>query len=162
MRHNPRYGIMRQLVQRGAVVCGGVFEGVLRRQVNAVLSPAVECTVRLVVRDVRARVLQDLLASLYSLECRLLFGRVRGNALDLLSVKDGVNTVDEPRSLSIRVVAIGRAFSTAVRQGRLRLVGGLFDLPVLNLGTLLAPADLPPVVGSLFVSHPTWVFVSAL
>jgi len=41
-------------MQCGAVVSGGVLEGVLRRQVDVVLRAAVEGAIRLVVGDVRA------------------------------------------------------------------------------------------------------------
>src|SRR3984957_20722240 len=94
-------------MQCGAVVSGGVLEGVLRRKVDAVLRAAVERAIRLVVRDVRARILEDLLTRLDSLESCVLLGRVLWNMLDLLSVEDGVHAVNEPRFLSIRAVAIG-------------------------------------------------------
>src|SRR5580704_12632903 len=133
-------------MQCSAVVSGGVFEGVLRRQVDAVLRAAVECAIRLVVRDVRARILQDLLTRLDSLESCVLLGRMRRNALDLLSVKDGVHAVDQAGFLGIRVVAVGCASITAsVRSGWLHLIRSLPDLPVFNLGAFLAPAYLPSV-----------------
>src|SRR5260370_28376928 len=92
-------------MQCGAVVSGGVLEGVLRWRVDAVLGTAVESAIRLVVRDAGTRVIQDLLARLDSLESCVLLGRVRRNALDLLSVEDGVHAVDKPRFLGARVVA---------------------------------------------------------
>ncbi len=150
-------------MQCGAVVSGGVLEGVLRWQVDAVLRAAVECAIRLVVRDVRARILQDLLTRVDSLESCVLLLRVWRNVLDLLSVEDGVHAVNEPGFLGIRVVAISCAPITAsVRQGWLRLIRSLPDLPIFNLGAFLAPADLPSVVGGLFVSHPPGVSVAAL
>src|ERR1700722_3927052 len=110
-------------MQCGAVVSGGVLEGVLRRQVDAVLRAAVECAIRLVVRDVRARILQDLLTRLDSLESGVLLAHVRRNPLDLLGVEYGVYAVDELRFLSVRAVAIGRAPITAsVGPGWLRLL----------------------------------------
>ena len=70
-------GPVRQLMQRGAVVSSGVFESVFRRQMDAVLRAAVKGAIRLVVADLRAGVLQDLLARLDSLERRILLGLVR-------------------------------------------------------------------------------------
>src|SRR5258708_10708076 len=77
---------MGQLMQCRAVVSSSVLEGVLRRQVYAVLGAAVESAIHLVVRNVGVGVLQDLLTRLDGLETRLLFGSVRRNMLDLLSV----------------------------------------------------------------------------
>src|SRR5260370_13311573 len=154
---------MCQLMQCGAVVSGGVLEGVLRWQVDAVLRAAVECAIRLVVRDVRARILQDLLTRVDSLESCVLLGRVVRNVLDLLSVEDGVHAVNEPGFLGIRVVAISCApISASVRPGWLRFVRGLPDLPVFNLSAFLAPAYLPSVIGRLLVGHPPRVFVAPL
>ena len=106
---------------------------------------------------------QDLLASLDSLEGCVLFWRVRRNTIDLLGIEDRVNAMDEPRFLGARVVAIGCAcIAASVRPGWLRLVRSFFGLPVFNLGAFLAAADLPSVIGRLLVRHPPWVFVSAL
>src|ERR1700733_14970455 len=96
---------MRQLMQRRPIISSRIFEGVLRRQVDAVLGAAVECAVRLVVGDVRAGVVQNLLARLDSLESRVLFRCVWRDALDLLSVEDGVDAVDEFGFLGVLVVA---------------------------------------------------------
>ena len=60
---------------------------------------------------------QDLLARLDSLESCLLLGRVRRNALDLLSVEDGVHAVNEPRFLGIRVVAGWPCLTDPVQAG---------------------------------------------
>ena len=97
---------VRQLMQCSAVISGSVLEGILRWQVDAVLRAAVECAIRLVVRDVRARVLQDLLARLDGFETGVLLGRVGRNALDLLGVEYRVHAVDEPRFLGIRAVPL--------------------------------------------------------
>ena len=77
------------------------------------------------------------------------------DAVDLLSVEDRVPPVDEPRSLGIRVVAIGRTPITgSARPGWPRVVRSIFDLPVFDLGAFLATADLPSVIGGLLVGHP--------
>src|SRR5665213_3447079 len=152
---------MSQLMKCRAVIPSSVLEGVLRWQVDAVLRAAIECAIRLVVRDVRARVRQDLLSRLDSLEGCVLLGRVRRNPLDLLGVEDRVYAVNEPRFLGIRVVAIG-CIAASIRPRRPCLVRRLFDIPVLNLGALLAPAYLPSVVCGLLVSHPSRVFVAVL
>src|SRR5579863_1285853 len=94
---------MRQLMQRRPIISSRILEGVLRRQVNAVLRPAVECAVGLIVRDVRAGVVQNLLARLNSFKGRVLFRRMRRDALDLLSVEDGVDAMDEFGFLGIPV-----------------------------------------------------------
>jgi hypothetical protein len=57
-------GPVRQFVQCRAVVACCVLESVFRRQVDAVLGTAVECAIRLVMSDVRAGVVQDLLTRL--------------------------------------------------------------------------------------------------
>ena len=59
--------------------------------------------------DVRARVVQDLLARLDSLKGCVLFGGVRRNAVDLLGVEDRIHAMDEPRFLGGRLVAIDYA-----------------------------------------------------
>src|SRR5579863_7486317 len=104
---------MCELMQCCPVVSSSILEDVLRRQVNAVLRPAVVCSIRLVVRDVRARVLQDLLARLNGLKGCVLLGCMRRNTLDLLSVENRVHAVDEPRFLRVRLVAIAGVRITA-------------------------------------------------
>src|SRR5471032_2982577 len=127
------------------------------------MGAAVKRLVRLIVGDVRARVLQNLLARLCSLEGCVLFGRVWRDALDLMGVEDRVYAVDEPRFPGVRfVVRSGAPVAGAGGSGWLCFVRSLFDLPVFNLGALLASADLPSVIGSLLVRHPPLVVVAAL
>src|SRR5471032_1250253 len=127
------------------------------------MGAAVKRLVRLIVGDVRAGVLQNLLARLGSLEGCMLFWRVGRNALDLVGVEDRVYAVDEPRFPGVRfVVRSGAPIAGARRSGWLCLIRSLFDLPVFNLGAFLAPADLPSVIGSLLVCHPPLVVIAAL
>jgi hypothetical protein len=65
---------------------------------NAVRCPAVESAVRLVVADLGAGVLQDLLTGLGSLEWRVLPGFICRNPVDLLCIENGVHAMDEPRT----------------------------------------------------------------
>src|SRR5208282_5550641 len=109
----------------------------------------------------RAGVIQNLLARLDGFERGVLFRDVRWNALDLLGVEDRVYAVDEPRFLSIRGAATGR-ITASIGPGRLRFVGSLFNLPVLNLGALFASLHLPSVLCGLLVGHPPRVLVAAL
>jgi hypothetical protein len=75
------------------------------------------------VRDVRARIREDLLTRLDSLESCVLLGRVLGNVLDLLSVEDGIHAVNEPGFLGNRIVAIsGAPITASVGPGWLCLV----------------------------------------
>src|SRR6185437_487065 len=115
---------------------------------------------RLIVRDVRTRILQDLLARLHGFKGCVLLGCMRRNTLDLLGIENRVHAMYEPRFLGIRVVAISCAPITAsVRPGWLRPVRSMLGFPVFNLGALLAPADLPTAIGGLLVGHPPRVLV---
>jgi hypothetical protein len=152
MRHNPGYGIMRKFVERRSVIARRVFERLAWRQVDAVAAGTVEGAIHLVVADLRAGVGQDALTGLSRLECAVNSGLVRRDAIDLFGIEDGVDAVDQARLLTVRLVfalRVAVAFS------------GFLHLPELDLRALLALSDLPALLGSLAVGHPSRVLESA-
>src|ERR1035438_533426 len=113
--------------------------------------------------DVCAGVVQDLLARMHGVEGCVLFWGMRRNAVHLLAIEDRVYAVDEPRFPSAGIVAVGCAcIAKSVGWRWLRLVRSFFGLPVFDLSTLLATADLPSVVRCLLVCHPSGVLIVAL
>src|SRR4249920_1040774 len=131
-------------MQCSAVIACSVLEGVLWGQVNAVRRPIVVRTIRLIVEDCRPAVVQNVLGSLYHFEHPPLFRGPFGNAVDLLCVEDGVDTMNE--SISPTLIRLVGGLTPIALSGtnwfRSRVTAG-FHLPKLNLGSLLSLANLP-------------------
>ena len=70
-------GPMCEFVERRAVITRRVFEGFLRRQVDAVCGRTIERAVALVVRDFRAGICEDALTTLNGFECGSVAGARR-------------------------------------------------------------------------------------
>src|SRR3954447_25387978 len=94
-------GPVSKFVQRGAVVPCCISEGFLLREVNAIPTPAVECTIGLVVQDLCARVLEDLLAGLYDFEGWPFPWSMRRYSINLGRVENRVYPVNETRAIAI-------------------------------------------------------------
>ncbi len=86
---------VRKFVERRAVVSTGFLEGVLRRQVDTVLCPTVKRPIRLIVRDLRAGVRKNLLASLDRFKSRTRCRLERWDVIDLLCVENRVDPMNE-------------------------------------------------------------------
>jgi hypothetical protein len=85
-----------KFMKRRSVIAGGIFEGGFGRKMNAVLRPAVEGPVRLVMEHLRTGPGKDTLTRLDRLERCVLFRAVRGYAVNLLCVEYCVNAMDQP------------------------------------------------------------------
>src|SRR3984885_7735203 len=146
---------MCELMERRAVIAGGIFEGLLGWEMDAVLSAIVEGPVRVVMDHLRPGVPQDLLAGLHSFKGRVLFRGIGRNAIHLLGIEDGVDAMDQARPFPIRAAVSGRApFVTVIWAGGPDAVGSGLDLPKLDLGALFSLAYLPAAFGGLSVGHP--------
>src|SRR3954451_15297082 len=89
-------GPVRSFVKSSSVITGSIFECLLRREVNAVVSSVIEATVCLIVSDVRAGAREYSLAGFYGFERCSRFRNMGRNAINLLCIKDCVDLVDEP------------------------------------------------------------------
>src|SRR5436305_3150445 len=150
-------GPVGELMQGCAVIARRFFERALRRKMDAVLRSAVECAVILIVRDFGSRAGEDGLASFGDLKLRAFRQFVTGYVVDLPGVEDGIDPMD---------VASPVRLGSAIPDGFLAYTrnrpdsGWAFHVPEFNLGPLFAAADLPSLVGGLFVRHPTWIVVT--
>jgi hypothetical protein len=152
---------MCKFMERCAVIAGGIFEGLLGWEMDAVLSAIVEGPVNVVVHHLCPGVLQDLLAGLHSFKGRVLFRGIGRNAIHLLSIEDGVDAMDQARLVSIRATVSGRApFVTVIGAVGPGSIGSGFDLPKFDLCALFSLAYLPAAFGGLSVSHPTRVRIA--
>src|ERR1700733_3284564 len=152
---------MCELMERRAVIAGGIFEGLLGWEMDAVLSAIVEGPVRLVMDQLRPGVLQDLLAGLHSFKGRVLFRGIGRNAIHLLGIEDGVDAMDQARLVSIRATVSGGApVVTVIWAVGPDSVGSALDLPKLDLDALFSLAYLPAAFGGLPIGHPTRVRIA--
>src|SRR3954454_14351685 len=121
-------------MQGRAVIAGGFFECALRRKMNAVASPAVECTVILIVRNSGSRSGENSLARFCDFELRALRQFVSGYVVDLLGVEDGIDPMNVARPVSV-----GSALTCFLPCTCALPVGsGILHIPKFNLGTFLA------------------------
>src|SRR5437867_7849255 len=148
-RHNPGCGIMRELMKGGPEIVTRRFEGRPWREVNAVGQTGVEGAIGLVMTDPGAAVSQNSFPRLQSLP---LLAHTRGmsrNPVDLTSVEDGVNAVEETITAGIWGVVPG--FLAGCEPG-------LGELPKFNLCAFFAPSHLPFIFLGLSVGKPARVF----
>src|SRR5437588_3534525 len=127
-------GPVSELVKRGTVISGSVLECIFRRQMDAVAGAIVESLVGLVVSDLRAGIVQNLLCRIHDFKWSWSLWLIFRDALDLLGIKYGVHAVDEPGVPPVPPVTGVTAFGIVA--GRCFFLGGL-HIPELNLGTLL-------------------------
>src|SRR5438552_10066876 len=150
-RHNPGCGIMRELMKGGPVIVPRRFEGRLWWKMNCVGQTVVEGALGLVMTDPGAAVAQQGLSSLGDLP---LLAHTRGmsrNPVDLTSVEDGVNAIEETITAGVRTVVSGFLVLRGPRIG---------ELPKFNLGAFFAPSHLPFVFLGLAVGKPARVLVA--
>src|SRR5438128_2524130 len=127
------------------------FEGRPWRKMNGVGPTVVEGAIGLVMTDPGSAVAQQGLSGLGYLP---LLAHTRGmsrNPVDLTSVEDGVNPVEETIAPGVRRVVPGFLV--------LR-VGGIGELPKFNLCAFFAPSHLPFVFLGLAVGEPARVFIA--
>src|SRR5579862_135389 len=148
-------GPMGKFMQGGAVIARRVLKRLFRRQMDAVRRRSIERAVTLVVRDLRSGVCKDAFTAMSDFE----LGRLRpfksGNAIDLFGVEDRIDTVDESALAFFGRLTTVRLAGFSILLFRLGL-----HLPKFDVGALFALSDLPAILGSLLVGHPTWIFIA--
>src|SRR5260370_39334712 len=150
-------GPMAELVQRSAIVFGLCGKRRFRRQVDRVRETAVEGAVLLVMMDLRAGVLEDRFAGLYDFPLRVKLRLILSDALNLSTVEDCVDTMDQSATLVVRARRfIWRILGLAATSFVIR------ELPELDLRAFFAFADLPTLLLRLEIGHPARVFVAPL
>src|SRR5205809_5977977 len=98
---------MRELMKGGPVIVPRRLEGRPWRKVNAVGQTVVEGALGLVMTDPGSTVSQQGLSSLGDLPLLAHARRMSRNPVDLMSVKDGVNAVEETIAPGVRRVVPG-------------------------------------------------------
>ena len=100
---------------------------------------------------------------MHGLEGGMLLWHEGRNSIDLLPVENGVDTMDEPRSVGIgSVINWPCAIPSAIGSRGIATLSARFHFPELDLGSLFSFVYLPSVIGGLLVRHPTRVFVPLL
>src|SRR5260370_2094361 len=89
-------GQVGKLMKRGTVVSGSLPECIFRRQMDAVAGAMVESLVGLVVSDLRAGIVQNLLRRIHDLKWSWSLWLIFRHALDLFGVEYRVHAVYEP------------------------------------------------------------------
>src|SRR5437899_909053 len=146
---------MREFMQGGAVIPRRVLERLFWRQMDAVRRRSIERAVTLVVRDLRSGVCKDAFAAVRDLKLGRLGPFESGYTIDLFGVEDRIDTVDESALAFFGRLTIARLAGFSILLVRLGL-----HLPKLDVGALFALSDLPTILGSLLVCHPTWIFIA--
>src|SRR5664280_87021 len=135
---------MRQFVKHRRIIVRLVGEAFPRRHLNVISSRAVKGSIP-AVANVSTGVLEECLGCLDNLKWFPGLDMYRRDSVNLLSVEDGIDAVNEAAALLFVISAI-------------ILAAGLC-LPKFNPGGLLALADLPSLIGRLFVSYPARIAV---
>src|SRR5438034_4306200 len=141
---------VRELMKGGPVIVPRCFEGRLWWKMNCVGQTVVEGALGLVMTDPGAAVAQQGLSSLGDLPLLAHTRRMSRNPVDLTSVEDGVNAVEETITAGIWGVVPGFLAGCEL---------GLGELPKFNLCAFFAPSHLPFIFLGLSAGKPARVFV---
>ncbi len=148
-----------QFVKSRPIVVCRAFERFLWGKVDRVLRPAVKGSIVLVVADARTRIAQDLFAGLGHLPLVTLLGDVIRHSFDLPGVEDRVDTTNNSATAVFVGPGLGAGIQFLTRAG-VGLAGTVLELPVFDVGALLALADLATVFLCLPVCKPSRIVVS--
>ena len=146
---------VREFVESGSVIVGGVFESIPPGKMNRIFSAAVKGAVLLVVPELGPRGVQNRFSGLRDFPLVAGLGNVRRHSVDLLGVENGVDPAD--RSGVLVGAGLGSGILGVLGLG---LAFGGFELPELDLGTFLALADLPAICLRLAVGQPPGVLIA--